>query len=84
MSRRQAEALDSVRSLGRGYAEDAAAHGLGLSDLLRAVTFFRDQTLEGVFAAGDSTVDSDAARRSLQRVNTFYNELLLAGAPVFE
>jgi excisionase family DNA binding protein len=80
----RAEALESARTLARAYARDAADHGLGLTDLLRAVTFFRDQTLEGVFAGGDPGVDADAARTALQRVNTFYNEVLLAGAPVFE
>jgi len=80
----RASILDEVRRIGLAYAQDARAHGLGLTDVLRAVTFFRDQTIEGALSGGNDTSDSQAARSAIQQVNAFYNAALLAVAEVFD
>jgi hypothetical protein len=55
-----------------------------LTDVLRAITFFRDQTSESALAAGPEAADPRAARISIQRVNAFFNAVLLAVAEVFD
>ena len=77
--------LDEARSMGRHYAEDASAHDLSLTDVLRAVTFFRDQTVEATLAdAVTVQQDQSAARRLIQRVNAFFNAVLLSVAAAFD
>jgi excisionase family DNA binding protein len=76
--------LDEVRQIGQAYADDARAHDLGLIDVLRAVTFFRDQTIEGVLSADATASDPQAGRRAIQRVNAFFNAILLAAAAAFD
>ena len=76
--------LEEVRRIGQTYAADAHARDLGLTDLLRAVTFFRDQTVESVLAADAVAADRQAGRRAIQRVNAFFNAILLAAADAYE
>jgi excisionase family DNA binding protein len=79
----QAAILEGVRAIGRRYADDARAHGIGLTDVLRAVTFFRDQTVETTLTDAGTT-DRQASRRFIQRVNAFFNAVLLAVAAAFD
>jgi excisionase family DNA binding protein len=76
--------LEEVRRIGQAYAEDARAHGLSLPDVLRAITFFRDQTLESALAADPVATDRQAGRRALQRANAFFSAVLLAVAAAFD
>jgi excisionase family DNA binding protein len=81
----QGAILEEVRAIGRLYADDARTHGIGLPDVLRAVTFFRDQTVETALADdGAAPADRQAGRRFLQRVNAFFNAVLLAVAEAFD
>jgi excisionase family DNA binding protein len=80
----QAAILEEVRGIGQAYAADAHARALALTDVLRAITFFRDQTTESVLAADAVATDSQAGRRAIQRVNVFFNAVLLAVADAFE
>ncbi len=81
---RQSAILDEVRVFGRAYADDSRAHGLSLVDLLGAITFFRDQTTESALSAGPEASDPRTARGSIQRVNVFFNSMLLAVGEVFD
>ncbi|MDX1421231.1 MAG: MerR family transcriptional regulator [Rubricoccaceae bacterium] len=76
--------FEEVRQIGQAYADDARAHDLALTDVLRAVTFFRDQTTEGVLAAEAVAADPEAGRRALRRVNGFFSALLLAAAAAYD
>ncbi len=75
--------LDDVRDIGQAYTADARRRGLGLTDVLHAVTFFRDQTIDGVLATDAVATDREAGRRAVQRVNAFFNAILLAVAADF-
>jgi excisionase family DNA binding protein len=80
---RQPVLLEEVRSIGRAYAADAQRHGLSLTDVLGAITFFRDQTTESTLAGPDAS-DPRVARGAIQRINAFFNAVLLAVAAVFD
>lgn len=81
---RHAAILEEVRGIGRTYADDARSHGMVLTDVLGAITFFRDQTTESALATGPDSADPRVARGAIQRVNAFFNAVLLAVASVFE
>ena len=77
--------LDEVRTIGGAYAEDALRIDMGITDVLRAITFFRDQILESTLAGPDAVpMDQQAGRRAIQRINTFFSAMLLAVAASFE
>ena len=77
--------LDEVRTIGGAYAEDALRIDMGITDVLRAITFFRDQILESTLAGPDAVpMDQKAGRRAIQRINTFFSAMLLAVAASFE
>ena len=77
--------LDEVRTIGGAYAEDALRIDMGIIDVLRAITFFRDQILESTLAGPDAVpMDQQAGRRAIQRINIFFSTMLLAVAASFE
>ena len=77
--------LEEVRAIGRLYADDARTHDIGLPDVLRAMTFFRDHTVETVLSPeGGAAMDQQAGRRVIQRVNAFFNAVLLSVAEAFD
>ena len=77
--------LDEVRTIGGAYAEDALRIDMGITDVLRAITFFRDQILESTLAGPDAVpMDQQAGRRAIQRINIFFSTMLLAVAASFE
>ena len=77
--------LDEVRTIGGTYAEDALRIDMGITDVLRAITFFRDQILESTLAGPDAVpMDQKAGRRAIQRINTFFSAMLLAVAAAFD
>ncbi|NNF59141.1 MAG: helix-turn-helix domain-containing protein [Rhodothermaceae bacterium] len=81
----QGPILDEVRALGQTYADDAHRSNMGLTDTLRAVTFFRDQILESTLAGPDAMpMDQEAGRRAIQRINAFFSAILLAVAAAFD
>lgn len=81
----QAPILEEVRLIAQAYADDARDHDIALTDVLRAVTFFRDQTVETTLTdAGTAAIDRQAGRRIIQRVNAFFNAVLLSVATAFD
>ena len=77
--------LDEVRTIGGAYAEDALRIDMGITDVLRAITFFRDQILESTLAGPDAVpMDQQAGRRAIQRINIFFSTMLLAVAAAFD
>lgn len=81
----QTPILEEVRTIGLTYSDDAHRSGMSVTDVLRAVTFFRDQILESTLAGPDAvSMDQQAGRRAIQRVNAFFNALLLSLAAAFD
>jgi len=77
--------LDEVRTIGGSYAEDALRNNMSLTDFLYAVTFFRDQILESTLTGPDAiSMDEQAGRRAIQRVNAFFSAILLSTAAAYE
>lgn len=76
--------LEEARAIGQSYAADAHRRDLSLTELLHALTFFRDQTLEGMLSAEALAADPQAGRRSIQRVNAFFSAILLAVGAAFD
>ncbi len=77
--------LDEVRTIGGAYAEDALRIDMGITDVLRAITFFRDQILESTLAGPEAVpMDQQAGRRAIQRINIFFSTMLLAVAAAFD
>ncbi|MCH7976765.1 MAG: helix-turn-helix domain-containing protein [Bacteroidetes bacterium] len=77
--------LNEVRTIGGSYAEDALRNNMSLGDFLHAITFFRDQILESTLTGPDAiSMDEQAGRRAIQRVNAFFSAILLSTAAAYE
>lgn len=77
--------LNEVRTIGGSYAEDALRNNMSLRDFLHAITFFRDQILESTLTGPDAiSMDEQAGRRAIQRVNAFFSAILLSTAAAYE
>ena len=58
---------------------------MSLEDFLHAITFFRDQILESTLTGPDAiSMDEQAGRRAIQRVNAFFSAILLSTAAAYE
>lgn len=77
--------LQDVRDIGNAYAEDALRSDMGLTAVLSAITFFRDQILETKLTAPDAIpMDQESGRQAIQRINSFFSTVLLAVAAAFD
>ncbi len=77
--------LNEVRTIGGSYAEDALRNNMSLRDFLHAITFFRDQILESTLTGPDAiSMDEQAGRRAIQRVNAFFSAILLSTAVAYD
>ena len=77
--------LNEVRTIGGSYAEDALRNNMSLEDFLHAITFFRDQILESTLTGPDAiSMDEQAGRRAIQRVNAFFSAILISTAVAYD
>ena len=77
--------LNEVRTIGGSYAEDALRNNMSLRDFLHAITFFRDQILESTLTGPDAiSMDEQAGRRAIQRVNAFFSAILISTAVAYD
>ena len=77
--------LNEVRTIGGSYAEDALRNNMSLGDFLHAITFFRDQILESTLTGPDAiSMDEQAGRRAIQRVNAFFSAILISTAVAYD
>lgn len=80
-----ADLLDEAHTIGRRYAEKTQHAGLGLSQTLQAMMFFRDNVVESVVLLPESVRSRpEANKRLLRRVNTFLNAILLGVTEAYE
>ena len=77
--------LREARSIGHTYAEMTQRTGLGLSQTLQAMMFFRENVVESVVLLPESVrARPKANQRLLRRVNTFLNAILLGVTESYE
>ena len=77
--------LREARTIGHTYAEMTQRTGLGLSQTLQAMMFFRENVVESVVLLPDSVRSRpEANQRLLRRVNTFLNAILLGVTESYE
>ena len=80
-----ADLLREARSIGHTYAEMTQRTGLGLSQTLQAMMFFRENVVESVVLLPESVrARPEANQRLLRRVNTFLNAILLGVTESYE
>ena len=77
--------LREARTIGHTYAEMTQRTGLGLSQTLQAMMFFRENVVESVVVLPESVrARPQANKRLLRRVNTFLNAVLLGVTESYE
>ena len=77
--------LREARTIGHTYAEMTQRTGLGLSQTLQAMMFFRENVVESVVLLPESVrARPQANQRLLRRVNTFLNAILLGVTESYE
>lgn len=77
--------LREARSIGQTYAEMTQRTGLGLSQTLQAMMFFRENVVESVLLLPNTVhTRPETNQRLLRRVNTFLNAILLGVTETYE
>ena len=77
--------LDEARSIGHVYADMTRQTGLGLTETLQAMMFFRENIVESVVLLPESVrARPEGNKYLLRRVNTFLNAVLLGVTESFE
>ncbi len=77
--------LREARTIGHTYAAMTHRTGLGLSQTLQAMMFFRENVVESVVLLPASVrTRPEANKRLLRRVNTFLNAILLGVTEAYE
>lgn len=77
--------LREARAIGQIYAEMTQRTGLGLSQTLQAMMFFRENVVESVLLLPNTIhTRPETNQRLLRRVNTFLNAMLLGVSETYE
>jgi excisionase family DNA binding protein len=77
--------LREARTIGQAYAEMTQRTGLGLSQTLQAMMFFRENVVESVLLLPNTVhTRPETNQRLLRRVNTFLNAILLGVTETYE
>ncbi len=79
------ELIREAESIGREYAASTKYIGMGLPAVLEATTFFRDSILESAVSLPEAaTMDRDASRRLIRRINAFLSTILISVAQEYD
>ena len=77
--------LQEAQTIGHTYAEISQRIGLGLSQTLQAMMFFRENVVESVLLLPNTVhTRPETNQRLLRRVNTFLNAILLGVTETYE
>ena len=77
--------LSEAKAIGHTYAAMAQQTGLGLSQTLQAMMFFRENVVESVLLLPNTVrTRPETNQRLLRRVNTFLNAILLGVTETYE
>ena len=77
--------LREAHAIGQTYAEMTQRTGLGLSQTLQAMMFFRENVVESVLLLPNTVhTRPETNQRLLRRVNTFLNAILLGVTETYE
>lgn len=77
--------LRQAHTIGQTYAEMTQQTGLGLSQTLQAMMFFRENVVESVLLLPNTVhTRPETNQRLLRRVNTFLNAILLGVTEAYE
>jgi excisionase family DNA binding protein len=80
-----ADLLEEARSIGHTYAEVALQTGLGLTETLQAMMFFRENVVESVLLLPNTVhIRPETNQRLLRQVNIFLNAILQGVTETYE